>query len=139
MSSISGSAVVRIAISFEPNSRAPMMSKTVSILALALFLQQLPAPFQTSWYRKITRSVPMPDGRQLTVAAGFNVSLFADKLEHPRWMALAPNGDVFVAESGSNKITVLRDADKDGVAELRETFAATGLNRPFGLAFWKNY
>ena len=51
-------------------------------------------------------------------------------------MALAPNGDVFVAEParGNGKITVLRDADQDGVAETRETFAS-GLNRPFGLAF----
>jgi glucose/arabinose dehydrogenase len=39
---------------------------------------------------------------------------------------------------GAGRITVLRDADHDGVAEMRETFA-TGLNRPFGLAFWKNY
>ena len=50
-------------------------------------------------------------------------------------MALAPNGDAFLAEPFRNagKITVLRDTDKDGVAETRETFA-TGLNRPFGLA-----
>src|SRR5215467_11332744 len=108
------------------------MSKTLSVLMLSLILQQLPAPFQTPWFRKITRSVPMPDGHQLTLPAGFKISIFADKLEHPRHMALAPNGDIFVAESGSNKITVLRDADKDGVAEVRETFA-TGLNRPFGL------
>jgi glucose/arabinose dehydrogenase len=115
------------------------MYKSLSILMLAAFLQQqLPPPFQTPWFRKITRSVPMPDGHQLTLPAGFKISIFADKLEHPRWMALAPNGDIFVAESGSNKITVLRDSDKDGVAEVRETFA-TGLNRPFGLAFWNNY
>ena len=65
--------------------------------------------------------------------------MFADALQLPRFMALAPNGDVFVAEPVRNAatITVLRDADKDGVAEMRETFA-TGLNRPFGLAFWNN-
>jgi len=114
------------------------MSIRASILILALFIQQLPPPFQTPWYRKITRSVPMPEGRTLTVPEGFNVSLFAEKLENPRWMALAPNGDIFVAESGARKITVLRDANKDGVAEIKETFA-TDLNRPFGLSFWKNY
>ncbi len=55
-------------------------------------------------------------------------------------MALAPNGDVFVAEPVRNaaRITVLRDADGDGTAERREVFA-TELNRPFGLVFWKNY
>jgi glucose/arabinose dehydrogenase len=114
------------------------MSLRAFILIMAVFLQQLPPPFQTPWYRKITRSVPMPDGRHLTLPEGFNVSIFADQLQNPRWMALAPNGDVFVAESAAGKITVLRDSNQDGVAEIKETFAAD-LNRPFGLAFWKNY
>ena len=80
----------------------------------------------------------MPDGGHLTLPEGFNVSIFADQLQNPRWMALAPNGDVFLAESAAGKITVLRDSNHDGVAEIKETFAAD-LNRPFGLAFWKNY
>jgi glucose/arabinose dehydrogenase len=101
---------------------------------------RLPAPFDTPWYRKITRVVAMPDDHQLTLPSGFHVSRFADKLQFARFMALAPNGDVFLAEPSreSARITVLRDADRDGVAETRITFA-TGLNRPFGLAFWKDY
>ena len=116
------------------------MPLRISLLALALLLQQLPAPFATPWFRKATRVVAMPDGHRLTVPAGFTVNLFADKLQFARFMALAPNGDVFLAEPfrGAGRITVLRDADHDGVAEVRETFAS-GLNRPFGLAFWKNY
>lgn len=103
--------------------------------------QELPAPFATPWFRKPTRVVALPDGHQLTVPAGFSAGVFADRLQLARFMALAPNGDVFLSEPVSRaagKITILRDADKDGVAETRETFA-TGLNRPFGLAFWKNY
>jgi glucose/arabinose dehydrogenase len=102
--------------------------------------QQLPPPFATPWFRKATRTVPMPEGHRLSVPAGFDVKLFADRLEFARFMALAPNGDVFLAEPFRNapKITILRDADHDGVAETRHVFA-TGLNRPFGLAFWKNY
>src|SRR5262249_1411339 len=109
-------------------------------LARALLLQQLPAPFATPWYRKATRVVAMPDGHTLTVPAGFTVNVFADKLQFARFMALAANGDVLLAEPvrGGGRITILRDADHDGVAEVRETFA-TGLNRPFGLALWKNY
>src|SRR5215471_963298 len=116
------------------------MSIRAFALLLALLVQQLPAPFATSWYRKITRVVAMPEGHRLTVPAGFHVTVFADHLQFARFMALAPNGDVFLAEPVRNAgaITVLRDANKDGVAEVRETFA-TGLNRPFGLAFWKNY
>jgi glucose/arabinose dehydrogenase len=101
----------------------------------------LPDPFATAWYRKPTRVVALPDGHHLTVPAGFTVNLFADHLQMARVMALAPNGDVFLSEPVSRtagRITILRDADHDGVAESRETFA-TGLNRPFGLAFWKEF
>jgi glucose/arabinose dehydrogenase len=122
------------------------MSLTARALLLAIVglsltqQQQLPPPFATPWFRQATRVVAMPDGHQLTVPAGFTVNLFADGLQYARFMALAPNGDVFLAEplTRNGKITILRDADHDGVAETRETFA-TGLNRPFGLAFWKNY
>jgi len=109
-----------------------------SILFLALFLQQLPPPFHTPWYRKGTRTIPIPDGHRLTLPEGFEVNVFADYLDHARFMSLAPNGDVFLAEPNGNKITVLRDTDKDGTAETRYIFA-TGLTRPFGVAFWKNY
>jgi glucose/arabinose dehydrogenase len=116
------------------------MAIRIAVLLILLFSQQLPAPFATPWFRKSTRVVPMPEGHQLTIPAGFRVTLFADKLQFARFMALAPNGDVLLAEpvTRAGKITILRDADGDGVAEWRETFA-TGLNRPFGLAFWKNY
>lgn len=105
---------------------------------LLLALQQLPAPFHTPWSRKIPRVVEQPDGARLTVPPGFRVDVFADGLSHARRMALAPNGDVFVAEGNAGRIIVLRDADRDGVAERRETFAE-GLARPFGLAFHDEY
>jgi glucose/arabinose dehydrogenase len=102
--------------------------------------QQLPPPFATPWYRKPTRVVAMPDGQQPRTPAGFIVNVFADKLQFPRFMTRAPNGDVILAEPlrGAAKITILRDADRDGVAETRATFA-DGLNRPFGLALWQGY
>jgi glucose/arabinose dehydrogenase len=116
------------------------MSTRAFVLAVALALQALPKPFDTPWFRKPTRSVPPPATFQPRAPAGFAVNVFADGLKFARFMALAPNGDVFLAEParGEAAITVLRDADHDGVAEVRETFAS-GLNRPFGLAFWKNY
>ncbi len=116
------------------------MSMRIAAALLSVLVLQLPPPFDTPWFRKPTRTVAMPDGHRLTAPARFTVSMFADTLQLPRFMTLAPNGDVFVAEPFRNAatITVLRDADKNGVAELRETFAS-GLNRPFGLAFWKNY
>src|SRR5262245_998949 len=116
-----------------------MMTIQVFALLMSLLAQQLPAPFATPWYRKGPRIVAMPDGHKLTLAEGFNVTVFADGLQMPRFMAIAPNGDVFVTESMmSGRVTVLRDADHDGVAETKATFAE-GLTRPFGIAFWKDY
>src|SRR5438309_2169154 len=126
-----------------------------ALVALLVLAQQLPQPFHTPWFRRATRVVAMPDGRRLTVPQGFTVTLYADGLRFARFMALAPNGDVFLAEpvrgpstplraavsssnGGDGRITILRDANHDGVADARETFA-TGLNRPFGVTFWKNY
>jgi glucose/arabinose dehydrogenase len=120
------------------------MQRTLLVALLVIAVQQsapLPQPFATPWYRKATRVVAMPDGHRFTVPEGFTVSLFADQLPMARFMALAPNGDIFLSQPVSRTaglITVLRDSDRDGVAETRMTFAS-GLNRPFGLAFWKDY
>ncbi len=65
---------------------------------------------------------------------GFAVTLFAQGLRHARWLAVAPNGDVFLAEPGEGRITLLRDADGDGEAEFRDIYA-DGYSRPHGLAF----
>lgn len=85
------------------------------------------------------RVIPRPEGATLTMPAGFEISTFAEGgLGRPRWMALAPNGDVFVADSMGSKIVVLRDTNKDGVSDERATFAE-GLKQPFGMAFWKDF
>ncbi|HZP82969.1 MAG TPA: sorbosone dehydrogenase family protein [Chthonomonadaceae bacterium] len=100
--------------------------------------QDLPAPYATPSANNEPRVVARPAGASLKVPAGFQVAEFAAGLDNPRWLAIAPNGDVFCVESGPGRVTVLRDADGDGKAEFRQTFA-TGLTLPFGIAFWKNY
>jgi glucose/arabinose dehydrogenase len=94
-------------------------------------------------------------------AEGLAVSAFAAELEHPRWLHVLPNGDVLVAETNApprpedgtgirgwvmgkvmeragaavpspNRITLLRDADGDGIAEIRSAFLQE-LNSPFGI------
>lgn len=85
------------------------------------------------------RVVPRPAGAQLIMPPGFSVDTFAEgEFREPRWLALAPNGDVFLSDARAGKIIVLRDANKDGVAEARFTFVE-GMKQPFGMAFWKNY
>src|SRR5258708_25197038 len=121
----------------------PARMPRLALIALLVAAQQLgpalPQPFHTPWYRKATRVVAIPDLHLLPVPHGFAVSLYADHLQFARFMALAPNGDVFLAEPVrvDGRITILRDTDHYGVADARETFAA-GLHHPFGLSFWKN-
>ncbi|WP_292039636.1 PQQ-dependent sugar dehydrogenase [Massilia sp. UBA6681] len=102
-----------------------------------------------------------PPGGKPLAAAGLAVQAYASGLDHPRWLHVLPNGDVLVAESNApqqpakkgikayvqkkvmeragagvpsaNRITLLRDADGDGVAELKTEFLK-GLNSPFGMA-----
>ncbi|MBV8686444.1 MAG: sorbosone dehydrogenase family protein [Alphaproteobacteria bacterium] len=110
----------------------------------------------------VAKAVHWPAGAAPVAAAGLRVRAFARGLDHPRWLAVLPNGDVLVAETNAperpkdgrglkgfffklfqkkaggavpsaNRITLLRDADGDGVAETRSVLLA-GLNAPFGMA-----
>ena len=109
---------------------------------------------------KIAPAKGWPAGATPTPAAGLSVGAFASGLDHPRWLYVLPNGDVLVAESNTpakpgtpglqemieafvkrltgygvpsaNRITLLRDADGDGSAEIKSTFLQ-GLNSPFGM------
>ena len=86
-----------------------------------------------------SRVIAKPTEAKLTLPPGFEVSTYAEgNFDRPRWLALAPNGDVFVAESEGKRISILRDANGDGTVEQRFVFAE-GLNAPFGMAFWKDY
>src|SRR5579864_8936380 len=82
--------------------------------------------------------VPTPPNFQPTVPPGFHVSLFAKGFLAPRWLAIAPNGDVFVADSGAGQIVVLHGLSEQGSAESRLIFA-DHLNLPFGIAFHSEY
>src|SRR6185503_1421888 len=103
-----------------------------------------------------------PEGGKPAPAAGLQVNAYATGLDHPRWLYVLPNGDVLVAETNAppkpedrkgvrgwvmtqvmkragagtpsaNRITLLRDADGDGIAETRTVFLE-GLHSPFGRA-----
>src|SRR5215813_3945340 len=103
-----------------------------------------------------------PENTKPTPAAGLAVNAYANGLDHPRWLYVLPNGDVLVAETNApprpedgkgvkgwamkyfrqragatppsaNRITLLRDTDGDGVADVRTVFLEN-LNSPFGMA-----
>ncbi|WP_431262240.1 PQQ-dependent sugar dehydrogenase [Roseateles chitinivorans] len=114
----------------------------------------------------VAKAVGWPAGAKPQAAAGLAVTRFADKLDHPRWVYVLPNGDVLIAETNApvrpddgkgpkawitkqfqkkagatpksaNRITLLRDTNGDGVADQRFAFAE-GLNSPFGMALVGN-
>ncbi len=123
----------------------------------------LPAPYATESVKHYSNVVGWPDGKTPTAPAGFRVTEYARDLESPRWLYVAPNGDVFVAEAnterkgikkkvksvvtGQNKsertgespdrIVVFRDTNNDGKPDQRTTFL-TGLNQPFGMLILGN-
>ena len=79
--------------------------------------------------------VPRPDGAWPKAPAGFQVQQYATDLHNPRKIVTAPNGDIFVAESGPGRIRVLRGVTADGHAVQNAVFAS-GLHQPFGIAFY---
>jgi glucose/arabinose dehydrogenase len=76
-----------------------------------------------------------PDGAWPQVPEGFKVELYASGFDNPRLIRTAPNGDVFVAESRTGNIKILRGITADGKVEQVSEFA-TGLRQPFGIAFY---
>ncbi|WP_439631270.1 PQQ-dependent sugar dehydrogenase [Gemmata sp.] len=119
---------------------------------------KLPPPFETKSVVKHPKVIGWPEGKAPTAPPGFAVTLYADGFDSPRWLYFLPNGDLLVAEArtlpkpdakpkekegmeksktvtggSANRITLLRDADKDGRPEVRELFL-TDLNQPLGMA-----
>jgi glucose/arabinose dehydrogenase len=98
----------------------------------------LPKPFATESAGNAPQEVKRPDGFLPTVPKGFLVNIYAESFKTPRLLTIAPNGDLFVAESGAGRVEVLRDPKHLGSAQERETFAAD-LRYPFGIAFKDEY
>jgi glucose/arabinose dehydrogenase len=98
----------------------------------------LPAPFATPSADKSPEAVKPPTGFMPTVPAGFHVNIFASGFKRPRLLAIAPNGDIFLAETGADQVVVLRDPQHSGSSPQAEVFAAN-LVRPFGIAFHDDY
>src|SRR5208283_5644418 len=95
-------------------------------------LAALPEPFSTVSAGNGPEVVAPPQNAALSVPPGFTVRLFASGLSGPRLMRVAPNHDIFIAETRANRIRVLRAADGADVPSENQVFA-DGLDRPFGI------
>src|SRR5271156_5815025 len=118
-------------------------------------LADLPQPKPEESVNNTPRVVPRPADSWPVAPNGFKVTLYAggdsapmqraDNKEHmqlsggtftmPRLIRTAPNGDLFLADSGAGTIFILRGSGPDGKAAQIEKFA-TGLDHPFGIAFY---
>src|SRR5687768_9266292 len=95
----------------------------------------IPAPFHTPSTDNGPKVVPRPEGMWPKAPEGFTVTQFATGLSGPREINTAPNGDIFVTESGAGRLKVLRDTDGDGKSDSTAVFT-DGLRQPFGVAFY---
>ncbi|HTV85436.1 MAG TPA: PQQ-dependent sugar dehydrogenase [Dyella sp.] len=100
-------------------------------------LADLPAPYATASAGNAPTMVARPADVMPKAPAGFRVNLYADSLGEPRVIRTAPNGDIFLAESGSGQIRVFRGMTADGKPRQTAVFA-THLRRPYGIAFYPN-
>jgi glucose/arabinose dehydrogenase len=98
-------------------------------------VKDLPPPNPEESVTNKPKEVPRPENAWPKAPTGFNVAEFARDFKQPRVLTTAPNGDIFVAESKADRITVLRDTVRNGQPELREIFT-DGLKQPFGIAFY---
>jgi hypothetical protein len=96
---------------------------------------ELPKPFETKSAGNGPQVVAAPTNATLAVPAGFAVKLFAKGLHNPRLVRTAPNGDIFIAETGRNRIRVMRTADGADAPTENQIFAE-GLHGPFGISFY---
>lgn len=144
--------VVSFLISCGPSARntAPVENADTTIITHNSGVT-LPKPYATPSVRNNSRVIGWPEGKTPVAPPGFKVEIYADSLDHPRWMYVAENGDVFVSEantvtdgflkttgnenpgnSSENSILLFRDNNNDGTPDL-ETVFMKGLNRPFGM------
>lgn len=93
----------------------------------------LPAPYATPSVGNGSRLIERPAGVLPRVPEGFAVNIFAEGFAAPRWLAVAPGGEVFLTEPSEGRVSLLRDDDGDGVADFIAPFAE-GFRRPHGLA-----
>jgi glucose/arabinose dehydrogenase len=112
---------------------APVIAGDQPGTVFHIFVNELPKPYATPGVANSSQRIPRPAGVLPEVPAGFKVSLYASGLTNPRWMAVAPNGDVFLSEPGAGRVMLLHE--KNGKVAASEF--ASGFHQPHGMVFDK--
>jgi glucose/arabinose dehydrogenase len=131
------------------HSHRPLLRSVITLVLIAIALLAVILLLNIGGWKTRVRArlfrtgnwpvvVSPPANFQPQVPPGFKVSVFAKGFTQPRWLAVAPNGDVFVADSAIGEVVVLHDPQSRGSVQSREIFAGR-LNLPFGIAFHDDY
>ena len=115
------------------------------LFAVALTAQyaskvELPKPYHTPSANNRPQVVARPEGGKVTGPAGFAVEEYlSGDFERPRFMLQGPNGEILLSDTvGNGRVIALVDKNKDLKVDERKVLLS-GLDRPYGLAFWKDY
>jgi len=98
-------------------------------------VDNLPKPYATTSATNFPRLIPKPAGAELKLPKGFKVDVFTKELTAPRAMVIAPNGDIFLSETQSGRVKVLRPSADGSKPDKIDVFAQ-GLLQPLGIAFY---
>ena len=102
------------------------------------FEAKLPAPFTTPSSDNRPRVVSQPNGAHLQVPQGFTIEEYASDFDTPRYMYTASGGEIILSDSSAGSVYVLTDKNKSNKNPERKKIL-DGLDRPYGLAIWKDY
>ncbi|HYI95887.1 MAG TPA: PQQ-dependent sugar dehydrogenase [Bryobacteraceae bacterium] len=118
-----------------------LKSTFFAVVAVAAAAEvKLPPPFHSPSVQNGPQVVARPEGAQLRLPQGFQIAEFASGFDKPRIMLYTPTGEILVTESVTNgKVTVISDKDNDNKADSQRRALIEGLDRPYGMAFWKDY
>jgi glucose/arabinose dehydrogenase len=122
-------------------SNPTIITKTLQPEPIRVSIDKLHQPYATNSASQSPQVIPIPQQPTLNVPKGFKVNVFASNIDRPRWLALTPDGDVLLSQSRNDRILLLKDTNKDGVADNSQVFAdaSNGLDLPFGMAFTPGY
>src|SRR5437764_14065913 len=97
-------------------------SGALALGAVMLAQQRAQLPEPQAPHPNPSRVVSRPEGAMPKVPAGFTVDIYADNIQGPRMMEWAPNGDLFVSQTSTNTVAVLRDTNTDRTPAQRNVF-----------------
>ena len=114
------------------------------VVCLAAFafqhtVSELPRPYATPSADNGPRVIRRPEGARLSVPPGFEIAPWAEGFERPRYMTLGPHNEILLSDSADAPHGTVYIFPPGAANGSRRRRLITGLNRPYGLAFWKNY